>query len=132
MEINEQDRLINRDIKKIKRQHKENIFSTSLNKNLTKYIMEFLDIKNLYEFAKTCIFIFNSFIDYENTLIFEKMKKQIKNKICTINLENGKKGIGYFSTIHFSLYKLMNVLITDNHLIDKSFLKNKNSQSKGV
>jgi hypothetical protein len=67
MEINEQDRLINRDIKKIKRQHKENIFSTTLNYNLTKYIMDFLDIKNLYEFAKTCIFIFNSFIDYENT-----------------------------------------------------------------
>ena len=127
MEINEQDRLLSRDIKKIKRQHKDNIFSTTLNYNLTKYIMDFLDIKNLYEFAKTCIFIFNSFIDYENTLIFEKIKKNIENKICTFILENGRKGIGYFCTIHFSLYKLMNVLITDNHLIDESFLKNENN-----
>ena len=128
MELNVRDRLINKDIKKIIRQHKENIFSTKLKNNLTQFIMNYLDIKSKYEFCKTCIFIFNIFIDYENLFVFEKMKEKIQSKICKIYLSNHKKGIGYFCIIHFTLNKLIHALITNNNLIDESFLKNgKNS-----
>ena len=122
MEINYEDNLINRDIQKIKRKPINNLFSTKLNNNLTKFIMNYLEIKSRYEFAKTCIFLFNNFIDYENELFYEKKRNEIKNKICKITLENGKKGIGYFCIIHSSLYKLMTVLITNNYLINQSFL----------
>ena len=43
MEINFEDRLIRKDIKKIKRKYTDNIFSSKLNSNMLKIIMKYLD-----------------------------------------------------------------------------------------
>ena len=47
-----ENRLIKKDIKKIKREYLDNIFSTKLKSSMTIIIMKYLDIKDLYEFAK--------------------------------------------------------------------------------
>jgi hypothetical protein len=130
MELKIGDRLISRNIKKILRQHKENIFSVKLNNNLTQSIMNYLEIKSKFDFAKTCIFIFNAFIDFENSIIFEKIKEKIQSKICTIFLNNLKFGIGYFCILHFSLNKLMHSLIINNHINNESLFKNQNNKIK--
>ena len=52
----ENDIYIIKIIKKIKREGKSNIFSERLKSNLTKYILNFLEPKTKFNFAKTSIF----------------------------------------------------------------------------
>jgi hypothetical protein len=70
MESKNEAILINSNIKKIKRAFKENKFS-KINGYNTKNIMSYLDLKSKYNFAKTCIFILNKFIEYENSKTFD-------------------------------------------------------------
>ena len=70
----EGDIFIKKSLKKIKREGINNIFSTKLKSNLTKYILNYLDIQSKFSFSKTCIFALNNFIDYENSLILDKVK----------------------------------------------------------
>ena len=70
MESKNEAILINSNIKKIKRAFKENKFS-KINSYNTKNIMSYLDLKSKYNFAKTCIFILNNFIEYENSITFD-------------------------------------------------------------
>ena len=55
----------------------------------------------------------------------EEIIKQMKSKICKIYLKNGN-GTGFFCKIPFPNNKLMPVLITNNHVIDKEILNNEN------
>ena len=71
MESKNEAILIKTNIKKIKRAYKENSFSSIIKYNLTKYIMNYLDLKSKYNFAKTCTSILNNFIDYENSKTFD-------------------------------------------------------------
>ena len=58
----------------------------------------------------------------------KEVSKQFKESICKIKSRNRLKGIGFFVTIHFpENYKVMNVLITSNKLIDKYDLTNENN-----
>ena len=66
MESKNEANLINSNIKKIKRAFKENKFS-KINGYNTKNIMSYLDLKSKYNFAKTCIFARNNFIENENS-----------------------------------------------------------------
>lgn len=70
----ENDIYIIKIIKKIKREGKSNIFSERLKSNLTKYILNFLEPKTKFNFAKTSIFILNNFIDNENLIFLDKIK----------------------------------------------------------
>ena len=59
----------------------------------------------------------------------EEILKQMKNCICKINKEDGKKGTAFFCKIPFPDQKnLLPVLISDNHVIDESFLENENNK----
>ena len=118
MKNNFKDKLIKKDIKKKKR-FVENIFSLKLNYNIIKIIMNYLNKKDLLEFAKTCIFIFNNFIDYENSLLYNKFENIHKKRTCKILLENGKEGFGFFVKILFSSFK---VFIININLIKESIL----------
>ena len=109
MEINNfKDRLIRKDIKKIKRNYIDNIFSTQLNSNMIKIIMKYLDIKYLYEFAKSSIYIFNAFIDYENFELYTSLQKAEKKNLCKIITERDNEGFGYFIKISDNLKVLFN------------------------
>ena len=107
MEINFEDRLIRKDIKKIKRKYTDNIFSSKLNSNIVKIIMKYLDTKYLYEYAKSSIFIFNIFIDYENETLYDSLKEKIKKKICKLLLTDDKECYGLFINISQSLKALL-------------------------
>lgn len=72
------DILIKRNLRKVKREGKDNSFSQKLKSNLTKYILSYLDPKSKYEFAASCIFTLNLFIDYENLLVLDKLKNLLK------------------------------------------------------
>jgi hypothetical protein len=61
----------------------------------------------------------------------EKINSQLKNAICNIIFKNGERGTGFFTQIKFpgNNKHLLSVLITCNHVIDKSILsKNDNLQ----
>ena len=122
MEIHFEDRLIKKDIKKIKKEYTDNIFSFKLNNNIIKIIMNYLDKEDLWEFAKTCIFIFNNYIDYENSLLYNKLKEKAKKRICKLLLNNDKQGLGFFVEITLSF----KVLIININLIKESILGNTN------
>ena len=51
--------------------------------------------------------------------------EQMKSKICKIFLDSGN-GTGFFCKISFPNNKLIPVLITNNHVIDKEILNNEN------
>lgn len=123
----EQDSLIlNININKIKRQYNKNLFSVKLKNNLTKNIMKYLDIESIIEFSKTCIYIFNIFIDYENESFYNTILTQGKNSFYEINTEENKKCLGYLAQLNFLDHSIC-TLITTNHIItnEKSF-RNKN------
>ena len=75
MESKENDIFIKRNLKKVKREIINNIFSSKMKNNLTKYILSYLDLQSKLNFAQTCIFILNNFIDYKNSIIYDKIKK---------------------------------------------------------
>jgi V8-like Glu-specific endopeptidase len=62
-------------------------------------------------------------ISFENT---EKILSQMKNCICKIIKENGEKGTGFFCKIPYptNQSKILNVLITNNHVLNEDDLKN--------
>ena len=63
-------------------------------------------------------------ISFENT---EKILFQMKNCICKIHKNNGEKGTGFFCKIPYTnQYKLLTVLITNNHVLNENDLKNNN------
>ena len=116
-----EDRLIKKDIKKVKREYIGNIFSTKLNINMIKLIMKYLDIKYLYEFAKTSIYIFNIFIDYENFVLYKSLKEKAEKNICKIILKENKQGFGYFIKISDDL----KILFINKFLTEEEEEKNK-------
>ena len=69
--------------------------------------MKYLDIKYLYEYAKSSIFIFNIFIDYENETLYDSLKEKIKKKICKLLLPDDKECYGLFINISQSLKALL-------------------------
>ena len=121
--------LVKKNISKIKTKKKGNIFSTKIKSNLTKNIMKYLDIKSILEFAKTCIFLFNNFIDYENESIFNKIISEQEKAFYQIEFEENKKTFGFFCKIPFPNFNsLLPVLITNN--INESFLKEEKNKIK--
>ena len=56
----------------------------------------------------------------------EEIIKQMKSKICKIYLDSGN-GTGFFCKIPFPNNKLIPVLITNNHVINKEILDNENN-----
>ena len=60
---------------------------------------------------------------YQTEIILEQMKKNV----CKVHLKTGKKGTGFFCKIPFpDEYNLLPVLITNNHVIDQSYLNQEN------
>ena len=56
----------------------------------------------------------------------EEIIKQMKTKICKIYLNNEKKGTGFFCKIPLpNKTNKLNVLITNNHIIDEKIIKEK-------
>ena len=99
---NDDDILIKTNIKKIKRQYKENIFSSKMKSNLTKYILNFLDFKSKLNFAKTSIYITNNFIENENSKTFD-IVKELHEKYPLIEMKFDEK---YFDSISDNLLKI--------------------------
>ena len=70
-------------------------------------------------------------VDYPLPVSIETTKiilKQLKNSVCKICMKTGGKGTGFFCKIpFFDMNKLLTVLITNNHVIDESYL-NKNGK----
>jgi len=63
-------------------------------------------------------------VSFENT---EKILSQMKNCICKIHKNNGKKGTGFFCKIPYTnKSKLLTVLITNFHVLNENDLKNNN------
>ena len=115
-----EDRLIKKDIKKVKREYIDNIFSTKLNTNMIKLIMKYLDKNHLYEFAKTSIFIFNIFIDYENLVLYKSLKEKCEKNICKIIIKENKQGFGFFIKISNNLKVLfINKFLTEEEKKNK-------------
>ena len=64
--------------------------------------------------------------DYPKPIFCEQTKiilKQMKTCLCKINI-NGKRGSGFFTKIPND--KMVPVFITNNHVINKDYLDNKN------
>ena len=55
----------------------------------------------------------------------EEIIKQMKTKICKIYLNNGKKGTGFFCNISLPNQNKLNVLITNNHIINEKNIEEK-------
>jgi len=55
----------------------------------------------------------------------EKIIEQMKSKVCKIYLDSGN-GTRFFCKIKFPNNKIIPVLITNNHVINESLLKNEN------
>ena len=56
----------------------------------------------------------------------EEIIKQMKTKICKIYTKNGIKGTGFFCKISLpNQNNKLNVLITNNHIIDENIIENK-------
>ena len=102
MESKDDDILIKTNIKKIKRQYKENIFSLRMKSNLTKYLLNFLDFKSKLNFAKTSIFITNNFIENENLKTFD-IVEELHEKYPLIEMKYDKN---YFVSISDNLLKI--------------------------
>ena len=127
--------LVKSTIKKINRNHSNNIFSEILNKNLIYIIMEYLTIKDNCDFRKASIFIHNTFIDYENKKISEIIFAKEKESLLRINLKDKKQGFCFICEIP-KLYEFDNLgysVIINNHFINdlednklKIVYKNKN------
>ena len=69
----------------------------------------------------------------------EEIIKQMKTKICKIYLKNGIKGTGFFCKISLlNQNNKLNVLITNNHIINEEIIKGKeiiikiNNKSKRI
>ena len=75
-----ENRLIKKDIKKIKREYLDNIFSTKLKSSMTIIIMKYLDIKDLYEFAKL-LYIFLILLQIMKIMYYINHYKKKKEKI---------------------------------------------------
>ena len=52
-----------------------------------------------------------------------KILAQMKNSVCKINKNDGYKGIGFFCSIPYENRKI-NVMITNNQIIDANYIKN--------
>ena len=86
------DILIKKNIKKIKRESKNNCFKDKLKNNLIKFILSFLNLKEKIIFSRTCIFILNNYIDYENSIIFNEIKN-IHKKFPLIEMNYNEKDL---------------------------------------
>ena len=53
----------------------------------------------------------------------EEIIKQMKTRICKIYLKNGKKGTGFFCSISIQNQNKINVLMTNNHVIDEKIIE---------
>ena len=63
------------------------------------------------------------------TECLDKILDQMKYCVCKIYIDDGKKGTGFFCKIPFSNKEnLLPVLITNNHIINETFLNNKNNK----
>lgn len=127
--------LVKSTIKKINRNHSNNIFSEKLKKNLTYIIMDYLTLKNNCNFRKASIFIHNTFIDYENKKISEEIFAEEKQSLLKINLKNEKQGFCYICKIptQYTIDNLSYSIIINNNFINdlednklKIVYKNKN------
>ena len=65
--------------------------------------------------------------DYPNPITLESTEtilNQMKNCVCKIYMDNGNKGTGFFCIIPYpDKDHLVHFLITNNHVIDESYLK---------
>ena len=106
-------------IKKISRSYKNNIFSEKLNKNLINIIMSFLNIENICNFNRTCIFIYNNFIDFENLKIHEDLINEGKNSLLRINTKDKKPGFAILCEIpcQYSIIDLTKAIIVNNNIM---------------
>jgi len=82
--------LIKTKIKKIDRPYKDNNFSTKIAYNIVKNILNYLDLKSKYNFAKTCRFVLNNFIDAENSKTFDIIR-DLHKKFPLIEMEFDEK-----------------------------------------
>lgn len=125
MEKDSETLLANINIKKIKRKYISNIFSEKLKGNLTKNIMNYLTIENIFSFSKTCIFIYNNFIDYENIKI-KKLEEKGKNSLLEVNIKNNKKGFCFLCEIPWTY----NLNLTKAIIINNNFFDDKENKIK--
>ena len=72
------------------------------------------------EFEKNNIKIYPESISLEGT---EEIVKQMKNKVCKIHIKDEFKCTGFFCRIPYHS-SLLPVLITNNHIVNESFLDN--------
>ena len=79
--------------------------------------MNYLTMEDIIAFRKTCIFIYNNFIDYINIKI-KKLEEEGKNSLLEVNLKNNKKGFCLLCEIPFS-YNLK--LTNKGIIINKNF-----------
>ena len=66
---------------------------------------------------------------YPSPIFLEGMRKilnQMENSICRINCKDGVKGTGFFCKIPVSKKKNLEVLMTNNHIINKDYLDKEN------
>ena len=115
MEKDSEILLANGNIKKIKRKYISNIFSEKLKGNLTKNIMNYFSVQNILAFSRTCIFIYNNFIDYINIKI-KKLKEEGKNSLLEISKDN-IKGFCFLCEIPSSY----NLELTKGIIINNNF-----------
>lgn len=97
--------LIKTNIKKIKRAYENNVFSSIKNIYIVQNIMNYLDLESKCNFAKTCIFIYNIFIDKENAITFEKINN-LQEKFPLIEIKFDKKNINFDSDYLFGIKAL--------------------------
>ena len=121
METDSESLIMNNNIKKIKRIYKSNIFSDKLKGNLTKNIMNYLNVDDICEFRNTCIFIYNNFIDNENLKI-KKLEEKVKNSLLELNLKlkDNKKAFCFSCEIPYSYASknLTKAIIISNDFYD--------------
>ena len=67
--------------------------------------MNYLDLESKCNFAKTCIFIYNIFIDKENAITFEKINN-LQEKFPLIEIKFDKKNINFDSDYLFGIKAL--------------------------
>ena len=66
---------------------------------------------------------------YPSPIFLEGMRKiinQMENSICRIYCKDGVKGTGFFCKIPVSKKKNLEVLMTNNHIINKDYLEKEN------
>ena len=117
----ESERLLNKTrIKKINRSYTNNIFSEKLNKNLINIIMSYLNIENICNFCRTCIFIYNNFIDFENLKIWNDLTNEGENSLLRIKSKDKNQGFAILCEIpcQYSINNLTKSIIINNNLIN--------------